>query len=461
MMAIIPSSSSHFPIPVQGDLRNLPEALAPLIAMPNWVGWRYEWKAKKDGSGDYTKPPVQANNPSQYARNNDPATWSNHDDAVKAHEAGQCDGIGFNVLNSKFTVLDIDDCREKVTGRIANEAMAIVHRAATYCEISPSGEGLRVISLGDGAYLHRKLKLPNSKISLEVYRACQRYFTVTGNPLKEGSFPGGLGNIDKLANELVSELSKEAAEVIPLLQRVREKRDLPTDLRNLISNPPPDCDLSAEFFHAVNWLSDCGYSADQIESEIVGRPIVPERYMNRLRHQIEECLRKGKPTQRPQPPAAAGVSLDDFHAFMPMHQYIFAPTGEMWPAASVNARIPPIKLGEGDPMAPSQWLDKNQAVEQMTWAPGEPQIISGRLMADGGWINREGIKCFNLYRPPTFKSGDAAKAGPWINHVCKVYGDDADHMIQWFAHRVQRPNEKNQSRYCSGWRAGHRQRHHA
>src|SRR5271170_1508532 len=27
-----------------------------------------------------------------------------------------------------------------------------------------------------------------------------------------------------------------------------------------------------------------------------------------------------------------GVSLDSFHAYMPMHQYIFAPTGEMWPA---------------------------------------------------------------------------------------------------------------------------------
>jgi hypothetical protein len=39
-----------------------------------------------------------------------------------------------------------------------------------------------------------------------------------------------------------------------------------------------------------------------------------------------------------------GVSLDDFYAFMPSHSYIFAPSREMWPAASVNARVPPVVL---------------------------------------------------------------------------------------------------------------------
>ena len=30
------------------------------------------------------------------------------------------------------------------------------------------------------------------------------------------------------------------------------------------------------------------------------------------------------------------LQLDDFYAYMPKHLYIFAPTGDMWPAASVN-----------------------------------------------------------------------------------------------------------------------------
>ena len=44
-----------------------------------------------------------------------------------------------------------------------------------------------------------------------------------------------------------------------------------------------------------------------------------------------------------------GVTLDDFHAYMLMHNYIFAPTGDLWPASSVNARIPPIMEGGASP----------------------------------------------------------------------------------------------------------------
>ena len=39
-----------------------------------------------------------------------------------------------------------------------------------------------------------------------------------------------------------------------------------------------------------------------------------------------------------------GVSLDDFSAYMPAHSYIFTPSREMWPSASVNGRIPPVPL---------------------------------------------------------------------------------------------------------------------
>src|ERR1700735_1995621 len=30
------------------------------------------------------------------------------------------------------------------------------------------------------------------------------------------------------------------------------------------------------------------------------------------------------------------ISVEDFHAYMPMHSYLFATTGEPWPAARVN-----------------------------------------------------------------------------------------------------------------------------
>jgi hypothetical protein len=137
-----------------------------------------------------------------------------------------------------------------------------------------------------------------------------------------------------------------------------------------------------------------------------------------------------------------GVTIDDFHAYMPMHSYIFAPTGEMWPASSVNSRVPPVQVSGGRAIGASAWLDQNKPVEQMTWAPGRPKLIPNRLIADGGWIERNGVATFNLYRPPTIQPGAATKAGPWLDHVQKVYGDDAEHIIKWLAHRVRRPEEK-------------------
>jgi hypothetical protein len=129
-----------------------------------------------------------------------------------------------------------------------------------------------------------------------------------------------------------------------------------------------------------------------------------------------------------EPSNAVGVSLADFHAYMPMHNYIFAPTREMWPAASVNARIPPVGSGS-EKINPNLWLDQNNAVEQMTWAPGLPMIILDRLISEGGWIDRNDVRCFNLYRPPTIIPGDAGEAGRWLDHINRVFADDAEHLI--------------------------------
>ena len=78
----------------------------------------------------------------------------------------------------------------------------------------------------------------------------------------------------------------------------------------------------------------------------------------------------------------------------------------------------------------------------MTWAPGLPITIRDKLVLEGGWIERRGVTCFNLYRAPTIEPGDPAKAGPWIDHVRLIYPDEAEHIIDWLAHRVQRPQEK-------------------
>jgi hypothetical protein len=155
-----------------------------------------------------------------------------------------------------------------------------------------------------------------------------------------------------------------------------------------------------------------------------------------------------------EPADPKGVRLNDFRAYMPSHRYIFVPSREMWPAASVNARVPPVPVKDkaGKPkldsngnmvfLKASSWLDRHRAVEQMTWAPGEPELIEDRLVSEGGWIERKGVATFNLYRPPTIIPAGADQAGKWLDHLRRVYPEDASHILNWLAHRVQRPHEK-------------------
>src|SRR5689334_14399499 len=131
-------------------------------------------------------------------------------------------------------------------------------------------------------------------------------------------------------------------------------------------------------------------------------------------------------------PSTAAVSLEDFWAHSPSHSFIFVPTRVLWSAESVNSRIRPITTGrkkEDDKeeyIAASQWLDWNRAVEQMTWAPGEPQVIHDRLIVDGGWFHRVGARSFNLYKPPEVAPGNAQDVKPWLDHLNTIYPDDVD-----------------------------------
>jgi Primase C terminal 2 (PriCT-2)/Bifunctional DNA primase/polymerase, N-terminal/Family of unknown function (DUF5906) len=162
-----------------------------------------------------------------------------------------------------------------------------------------------------------------------------------------------------------------------------------------------------------------------------------------------------RPSATAKPLLDGDISLDDFYAYMPKHAYIFVSSRDLWPASSVNSRLGAVPLfnrdgapkldqksGKQQTITASLWLDQNRHIEQMTWAPGLPPLISNRLISEGGWIERNGVACFNLYRPPNTRLGNPADAGRWLNHVRKVYGESADHIVQWLAHRVQDPGTK-------------------
>src|SRR5260370_42301028 len=103
----------------------------------------------------------------------------------------------------------------------------------------------------------------------------------------------------------------------------------------------------------------------------------------------------------------------------------------MGPASRENEGAPPVTIvdaagnpilkdGKQQRIPASRWLDRNKPVEQATWAPGEPMLISNELISDGGWIEHDGVPTFNLYRPPAIAQGDPLKPEPWVDHIFRI-----------------------------------------
>ena len=149
------------------------------------------------------------------------------------------------------------------------------------------------------------------------------------------------------------------------------------------------------------------------------------------------------------------VGLEDFCRYLIQpNAYFFIPCRELWPGSSVNARLARIPLltksgqpkrdKNGKPMSipATKWIDDNRRVEQTIWYPGLPMFIADRLAVAGGWIEKREATSFNLYRPPCIVPGDSSKATPWLDHVHKIYPDDATHIIRWLAHHRQHPGDK-------------------
>jgi hypothetical protein len=173
---------------------------------------------------------------------------------------------------------------------------------------------------------------------------------------------------------------------------------------------------------------------------------------NWARDSSEEELHRLYDSASPEKP----LPVSAFVSHMVAQKFIYMPTGDLWPTASVDARVPPCEVVDdlGNPVLnsagrplhipASDWLSSHAPVEQMTFAPGEPQIIRDKLMLESGWGLQPGTAAFNIYRPPPLLPPDAdpAKAGRWLDHVSLLYPEEGDHIIKYFAHCAQFPGVK-------------------
>lgn len=139
--------------------------------------WKYE-----DRDGRRTKMPYNPNSPQDRAKSNDRSTFAPMDKA--AARANGFNGLGIGIFGS-IAGIDIDHCMKD--GKLSAMAADIVETMDAYTEISPSGEGLRILFLAPGfRYDTGKYYIKDSKQGLEIYIAgmTQRYLTVTGNTLR-------------------------------------------------------------------------------------------------------------------------------------------------------------------------------------------------------------------------------------------------------------------------------------
>lgn len=142
-----------------------------------------------------------------------------------------------------------------------------------------------------------------------------------------------------------------------------------------------------------------------------------------------------------------GRSTDDFYAFLPTHKFMNVHTRTLWPAVTIDSIIRPIQIGVDDKGNPksvkaSIWLDNHRKVDDMTWAPGEPMIVTDRLINNGGWFDHPGAAVFNTYLPPKLNPPPTVNADPYLELVHKVFPPEADHLLDCFAHVVQNPADK-------------------
>jgi hypothetical protein len=267
-------NSTERPKSIQGDLHHLPTALAPLIALPHWVVWR--WEKVKD---KFTKVPYQPNG--RKAKNNDPATWSTYSSVIAA--VAKFDGIGFCLLDGNIAAFDIDHCRDPNTGAIDPWANSLIQRTGSYAEITVSGTGLRIIGYGEGERLQRKLPVHDG-VSLEAYRRAERYIVITGNPLAGSK---DIVNIDQQLDATVAELDAKKAKAHDERQgspedgghhaRQNDEEEDWDRLERTVRNGEPHGDAKGEFGGDRNravWWVICemfrrGYSARSIVATIL------------------------------------------------------------------------------------------------------------------------------------------------------------------------------------------------
>jgi hypothetical protein len=170
-------------------------------------------------------------------------TWMPFEEAVDEARKGKHTGVGFIFAkHDKFAGLDFDCCYDPATKEIEPWAAERIPQD-TYCEISPSGDGIKCVGYGsmpgDGkGHIKKVHALLNTRYpEAEIGAFSQgRWFAFTGNSLNGSRMREIQGAIDRLDREIFSGRLPEtaapaAAPPVSTTARVREPESALTRIR--------------------------------------------------------------------------------------------------------------------------------------------------------------------------------------------------------------------------------------
>lgn len=269
---------------------------ASMLDTPRWAPWRAVWNEKKK---KYEKIPHRADRPQYGLSSLSTRGWSSFHDAMRAYkrQPEKFAGVGYLMTGAHGLVaVDLDKCVKD--GVIAPWAAEVVAKLDSYTEISPSGNGLRVMVEGE---VDRDWT--NHEVGIEVYGGGDaRFVTITGARI-DGSSPrvrkpraGAMDSIIARYRRI-----KTVAEVedlhLPTLLGDHElpelsEIDLPPHARNfLLEGPQPGSDRSRQLFAACIALNQAGLTRQEVLSILESNEHAMEAAMDHRKQDYDKTLR--------------------------------------------------------------------------------------------------------------------------------------------------------------------------
>src|SRR5579864_1914830 len=146
------------------NFHKIPQELKDL---PHWVLWNFNGSGSKVPGGSSTT---------------DSSTWSTFGKACGRllRNQDKYNGYGFVLNGNGYVGIDLDHCRDPLTGSIGPWAQEMISFLNSYTEVSPSGTGFHIIVKGRMAGAKHRWTMVPGEQKIEMWQK-DRYLTMTGN----------------------------------------------------------------------------------------------------------------------------------------------------------------------------------------------------------------------------------------------------------------------------------------